>query len=599
MAVATRKRSTSAKRRDPNKSWRNLLSSLPGYDPFAQQGDCWFDAAAAQKALDFFPDLIQHVEGDLAGQPFQLERWQQAYVANLFGWKKLDDAGRIVRRYRKSLLYVPRKNGKTPFAAALSLYVFFLDDERGQQNYMAAAEREQAGFLFRQARGMVEAEKLLEEQCHIYGGTAPAGQSKSIVKNNDISYLKVISADATTKHGQNSHLIVIDELHAQPSRELYDVLSTSLASRNRKQPLFVMITTADFLRESICNEVYEYACKVRDGVVHDPAFLPCIYEVLPGEDWKSEEVWAKANPNLGISVSLEYLRAECKVAQEVPGYENTFKRLHLNMRTEADVRWLSQEQWDACGQAFDAKQLDGRDCYLAIDLANTLDVAAEALVFPPVTGDDWYALFRFWVPEEVARERERKNKTRYDEWIRRGHMVATSGDIIDYSYIREAIIADSRRYRIIRGVYDPWNATQIADELLNAGLPMEKFQQSIGNYAEGCNKLEELLRARQLRHGGHPVMRWMAANVMVHTDGRGYKMPSRKKSTEKIDGITALCMALAAAAKHAELKSETGGLSFVGVPEEKAVEQSTEPPKQEPSESGWWKSTWSDDDDDD
>ena len=228
--------------------------------------------------LEFFPECLHHIEGDKYGQPFVLERWQQAVLANLFGWQRLDSQGRQVRRYREMLLYVPRKNGKTPLVAGLGAAVLFCDAEKGQQDYVAAGEREQAGNLFRYCKGMVELEPELAKRCTIYGGKAAAGQAKSIVIEGDYSFLRVISSDADTKHGGTTHLGIVDELHVQDSRNLVDVLRTSTASANRKQPLMVFITTADFDRPSICNEIYDYACKVRDGRISNPAFLPVIYE---------------------------------------------------------------------------------------------------------------------------------------------------------------------------------------------------------------------------------------------------------------------------------------------------------------------------------
>jgi phage terminase large subunit-like protein len=278
-----------------------------------------------------------------------------------------------------------------------------------------------------------------------------------------------------------------------------------------------------------------------------------VYEIQSGDDWTDPKVWVKANPNLDVSVSREYLERECEKAKDNPEYENTFKRLHLNLRTDADVRWLSSQLWDANGAPFDPATLDGRDCYAGLDLANTLDVAALVLVFPPVESDSaWYALPYLWVPEDVARARERTNRTRYDAWIAKGHMRATDGDVIDYSAIRATLAEVQDRYRLVKLAFDPWNATQFATDLANDGIVVEKFQQSLANYAEPCRRLVELLKEKQFRHGGHPVLRWMAGNVTVHTDGRGYVMPSRKKSTDKIDGITATLMGLAVALQGAE-----------------------------------------------
>jgi phage terminase large subunit-like protein len=312
--------------------WQDILLDVPGYDSIATGGDCFFDAQEAKMAIDFFPEMLVHVEGAIANHPFVLEHWQKAFVANLLGWKMHDEVGRVVRRYRETLLYVARKCGKSPIVAGLGLLIFFCDNERGQQCFLAAGDKEQAGHLFRHMRGMVDANPALSKRCLIYGGNATAGQSKSLVRAEDNSYLRVISADASGKHGGNTHLAIVDELHTQPNRDLVDVLQTSMASQNRKQPLMVCITTADYDRPSICNEKYEYAVKVRDGVVPNKRFLPVIYEVPRDADWKDEANWKLANPNLGVSVSLDYLRGECLRAQEIPAYEFTFRRLHLNQR---------------------------------------------------------------------------------------------------------------------------------------------------------------------------------------------------------------------------------------------------------------------------
>lgn len=523
---------------------RELLLQVPGYDAIATAGDALFDAEAADLAVQFFPECLRHVEGDMAGKPFALERWQQAVVANLFGWKRKDAQGRTVRRYREALIYVPRKNGKTPLVAGIALFVLFCDPEAGQQDYIAAGDREQAGMLFRQARGMVEQEPELASRCRVYGGAAAGGQSRSIVREAENSYLRVISADADTKHGGNTHLAIVDELHVQPDRDLVDVLATSMASQNRKQPLLVFITTADYGRPSICNEKHDYACKVRDGVIPDPSFLPVIYEAGRRDDWKDPAVWAKANPNLGVSVSREYLERECKRAQETPAYENTFKRLHLNMKTEQDVRAVPMDRWDAAGaRAVDAKALEGRECYAGLDLSTTTDLSALVLLFPEPKGG-YQALPFFWVPREGARQRERRDRVPYLDWIGRGLIKATEGDVIDYDVIRADVNALGKRYRIREVAADRWNATQIITQLAGDGFEVVAFGQGFRDMTAPTKEMLKLVAAGQLAHGGHAVLRWMASNLATETDAAGNLKPSKKKSTERVDGCVALIMAL-------------------------------------------------------
>lgn len=539
----------SSKTRKVSKRWRDLLSLIPGYDPFAQAAGCWFDDAIAQKALDFFPECLRHIEGHLYGKPFELEPWQQAVIANLFGWQRADDAGRAVRRYREAFIEVPRKNGKTPMTAGIALYVLFCDGERGQQNYIAAGEREQAGKLFRQAKGMVLQEPELLQRCRIYGGKAEAGQSRSITLDGENSFLRVISADAAGEHGGTTHLAVIDELHVQPDRELVDVITTSFASSNRLQPLFINITTAGHDRQSICYEKYQYACKVRDNggdrakPGYDPAFLPVIYEAGVDDDWTDEAVWRKANPNLGVSVSLEYLRRECQRAQEIPDYENTFRQLHLDQWTEQASRWLRMKAWDECGaHRVSEEDLEGAECFGGLDMASSIDVAACVLLFRV---DDAVAVVpRFWIPEDTARKRTKADGVPYETWARRGLVKATPGDWIDYATVQADIVELATRFAIKKMAFDPKECSMLAQKLIGDGINMVQFTQSFGNYNEPVKRFEQLVGEGRLWHGNHPVMNWMAGNVALDRNVAGLRLPSKKRSGEKIDGIVAAVMAL-------------------------------------------------------
>jgi phage terminase large subunit-like protein len=534
--------------------WRELLGCLPGYDPFRGAAACWFDVATAKKAIDFFAEYLRHVEGDKAGTPFVLERWQQAVVANLFGWKRRDTFGRVIRRYKELFLYVSRKNGKTPLAAGIGLLVFFLDDEAGQQNYIAAADKEQVGMLFRQMRGMVEADPTLAGMCRVYGGNAQAGQAKSLVKS-DNSFLRVISADADSKHGGNSHLVIIDELHAQPGRDLVDVLATSMASANRKQPLFVSITTADFDRPSICNEKHKYASAVRDQPEMDPAFLPVIYEAGPEDKWDDPKVWAKANPNLNVSVSEEYLARECERAKSIPEYENTYRRLHLGQKTQQDVRAIPLHVWDGGGSPFDVADLDGRRCWAGLDFGWRDDYAALAFVFPGV-GEVVHVVPHFWVPRNGRRDL-RKEPAR--DFVARGVLSVTDGNETDMEAIYAALRQARGRYDLRRIAYDSNNAVKQGQDLQNEGFDVTSFGQNKRNFTEPWKWLMAALVSKKLLHGGHPVLRWMAGNVAVEVDGLEGVMPKKMKSAEKIDGICALGMALGAWMTDPD-RNEGGGI---------------------------------------
>lgn len=527
----------------------SLLRHIPGYDPFATAGQCRFDPLSAQRAIDFFHECLTFTAGQWRGRPFLLQTWQAAIVANLFGWKRPDG----LRRYREAFIYVPRKCGKTEMAGGLGCLLTFADGEPAAFVYCAAADREQARLVFNAARTMVQAEPELARRSRIY--------THAIVVEASGGVLKVISAEAYTKHGVNAHGVIIDELHALPDRELVDVLTTSTGAR--RQPLIIYITTADFDRESICNERYDYACKVRDGVIDDPAFLPVIYEAVAGEDWTDPAVWAGANPNLGISVSEEYLRRECARARETPTYENTFKRLHLNMRTQQDVRWLSLEQWDACGGApIDEDELAGRECYAGLDLSSTTDVSALVLAFSDEDeGEGVTLLPRFWVPAENARRRERRDRVPYETWARQGLIEMTPGNVVDYGVIRRRTGELGARFRINEIAIDPWNATQVALELQDDGFEVVTFGQGYRDMTAPTKEFEKLVLSGRLRHGGHPVLRWMASTISVETDAAGNLKPSKKKSTDRIDGIVAAIMALGRAMLGA--RGEAPGITVI------------------------------------
>jgi phage terminase large subunit-like protein len=368
-------------------------TGIPGYDPWATAlPGQRFDVNLARRAIAFFHDMLVFVEGERAGEPFDLEPWQAAIVGNLFGWI---DATTGHRRYREGFVFVARKNGKSSWAAGISLYLLLCDGEPGAQVYSAAADQQQSALIFRHAMQMIAHQQRLLARTRIYRAF------KSIEVPETGSIFRALTADAQTKHGLSVHGAVIDELHAHPTRDLVDVLQTATGAR--RQPLTVHITTSDYERVSICNEKYEYAKKVRERTIEDPSFLPVVYEAQPTDDWADPAVWRKANPNLGVSVKQDYLERECARAKESPAYLNTFLRLHLNIRTNADVAAFDMRQWDACrgekGFHELAAELEGRECYAGLDLASTEDLTALVLVFP----DDGNAVLPFlWCPKEGA-----------------------------------------------------------------------------------------------------------------------------------------------------------------------------------------------------
>lgn len=499
----------------------------------------WLDEAAADRAVEFFERFLRHVKGRWAGAPFQLMDWQRDEVIRpLFGWKRADG----MRRYRTVYVEVPRKNGKSTLAAGVALYLLFADREMGAEVYSAAADKDQAAIVFDVAKSMVEMSPALAKRAQTF--------KRSIVVPSTRSTYKVLSADAFTKHGLNAHGVIFDELHAQPNRELWDVLTTSVGARS--QPVIFAMTTAGYDRESICWEVHEYARKVKEGIFDDPSFLPVIYAADEGDDWRDSEVWAKANPGLGVTVSYDYLEGEARKAELVPAYQNTFRRLHLNQWTQQESRWLPMEKWDACAYPVDPKELEGRECYGGLDLASTSDIAAFVLVFPSQKeGEPVQVLPFFWIPEENMVQRALKDRVPYDAWVRDGWMEATPGNVIDYERIRARIEALGERYDIREIAFDRWGAFQMSNQLQDAGFTMVGFGQGFVSMSPPTKELLRLVLSGKLAHGGNPVLRWMADNLVVSVDPAGNVKPNKKKSREKIDGIVALVMALDRAIRNA------------------------------------------------
>lgn len=498
-----------------------------------------FDAGSASRAERFFPRFLRHVKGEWAGQRFHLAPWQaQEIVRPLFGWKRPDGT----RCYRTAYIEVPKKNGKSALGSGLALYLLLADGEPGAEVYSVAADRMQAGIVFEVARAMVEADPDLSHRCKCY--------KRSIVVESTGSAYHVLSSDVPTKHGLNAHGIIFDELHAQPSRDLWDTLEGAGAAR--RQPLLVAMTTAGYDRHSICFEQHEYALKVRDGIIEDPTFLPVIYAADQDEDWTSPEVWTKANPNLGVTIQSEEMAQKCRKAQETPAYENTFRRLRLNIWTEQATRWLAMDRWDACNSPVDPEALRGRRCFAGLDLARTCDISALVLYFPDQDGPAAVLPF-FWVPEEDIRTRSRRDRVPYDVWASRGLIEVTQGNVTDYAWIRERICKLAQKYEIVEIAYDRTFATQLVTELTDDGLTMVPFGQGFLSMAAPTEALERLVLSGQIAHGGHPILRWMASNVCVSQDPAGCLKPDRSKSTEKIDGIVSLIMAIGRAIVQPEV----------------------------------------------
>lgn len=499
-----------------------------------------YDENKADRAVDFIR-LLKHTKGRWAGRPFNILPWQEHEIIRpLFG--NVDDNGNRV--YRKCYVEIPKKNGKSELGAAIALYLLIADNEYGAEIYSAACDRDQASIVFNIAASMVDQEPFLGKRLKVLHST------KRILYSETNSLYRVLSADAYTKHGYNVHGVIFDELHAQPNRELWDVL-TEGAGDARLQPLIFAITTAGYDRNSICWEVHEYARKVKERIIDDPHFLPVIYSLPEAENWASEKSWRKVNPSLGEIIDVEKLRDAYREAENVPAKQNIFRRLRLNQWTRQETRFMPMQFWDRCGKRINIKALKGQPCYCGLDLASSIDVAAFSKVFPRDNGM-FEVLMRFWIPEENMRERSLRDKVPYDVWVKEGLIRATPGNVIDYGAIEQDIKSDAENYELKEIAFDRWGAVQISQNLQAEGLTVVPFGQGYKDMSPPTKELLKFVMSGKIRHGGNPVLRWMADNVMVATDPAGNMKPDKSKSTERIDGVVAMIMGIDRAIRHEE-----------------------------------------------
>ena len=520
-------------------------TDLAGYDPTRDADGFVFDSEKAQRVVGFFEAFLKHQKGLEAGKPFTLLPWQRDFLATLFGW--VDADGR--RRYRRTWLEIPRKNGKSTLSSGLGLYLLFGDGEQSAEVVSAAGDRDQAAIVFDVAKGMIQGDAMLSKLAQVYRREIKYPRTNSV--------FKVISSDAGTKHGMNISGLIADEVHVWPNRDLWDTLHTSMGAR--AAPLSIAITTAGHSRTSIAWEQHDYALKVRDGTINDERFLPVVYAAPEGSDWTEPETWHIANPSLGKSISLEYLEQECKRAKEVPGYVNTFLRLHLNVWTEQQTRWLPMDSWDASGSEIDHGKLDGQECWLGVDLATTQDTTCVAAVFPGADGTIT-VLPHFFLPKDNIESKERNDRLPYRAWASEGHITLTPGVVTDYSYVEAKIMELVERYKVQEVTLDRWNATDISTRLSEQGANITWIGQGYRSLSAPSKRLEELVLSGKLIHGDHPILRAQASQVMIETDPAGNIKPSKRASgskanSERIDGIVALVMGLGRCMDSGESKT--------------------------------------------
>ena len=492
-----------------------------------------YDKSAADYAVAFIENLC-HTKGTWAGKPFELIDWQEQIIRDLFGTLKPNG----YRQFNTAYIEIPKKQGKSELAAAVALLLTCGDGEERAEVYGWAADRQQAAIVFDVAADMVRMCPALSKRVKILAS------QKRLIYTPTNSFYQVLSAEAYSKHGFNIHGVVFDELHTQPNRKLFDVM-TKGSGDARMQPLYFLITTAGTDTHSICYETHQKAKDIIEGRKIDATFYPVIYGADESDDWTDPKVWKKANPSLDITVGIDKVKAACESAKQNPGEENAFRQLRLNQWVKQAVRWMPMEKWDKCAFSVDEDELEGRVCYGGLDLSSTTDITAFVLVFPPLDEQDKYIILPyFWIPEDNLTLRVNRDHVPYDVWERQGYLQTTEGNVVHYGFIEKFIERLGERFNIREIAFDRWGAVQMVQNLEGMGFTVVPFGQGFKDMSPPTKELMKLVLEQKIAHGGHPVLRWNMDNIYIRTDPAGNIKTDKEKSTEKIDGAVATIMAL-------------------------------------------------------
>ena len=510
------------------------MRKLENYTPTKfMAADSTYSKELADYAVNFI-ECLCHTKGTWAGKPFELIDWQEQIIRDIFGTIKPNG----YRQFTTAYVEIPKKMGKSELAAAVALLLTCGDGEERAEVYGCAADRQQATIVFDVAADMVRMCPALNRRVKILAS------QKRIVYQPTNSFYQVLSAEAYSKHGFNIHGVVFDELHTQPNRKLFDVM-TKGSGDARMQPLYFLITTAGTDTNSICYETHQKAKDILEGRKIDPTFYPVIYGADENDDWTDPAVWKKANPSLGITVGIDKVQAACESAQQNPAEENAFRQLRLNQWVKQAVRWMPMDKWDACAFKVTEESLRGRVCYGGLDLSSTTDITAFVLVFPPLDEDDKYVVLPyFWIPEDTLELRVRRDHVPYDVWEKQGFLQTTEGNVVHYGYIEKFIEQLGEKFNIREIAFDRWGAVQMVQNLECMGFTVVPFGQGFKDMSPPTKELMKLTLEQKIAHGGHPVLRWMMDNIFVRTDPAGNIKADKEKSTEKIDGAVATIMGL-------------------------------------------------------
>lgn len=507
-----------------------------------------FNRDRARRSVWWMENRLKFSKGEWAGKPFRLQPWQAFIVWSLFGWERYVD-DRWIRRFRTGYISVARKNGKTELVAAIGLLILVgyvaegrtWEAEPGGEIYAAATKRDQAKLCWEAAARMVKKSPLLRKEIGVHDSR------QNLTHYGNESRFETVASDSDTLDGLSPLLGVIDEYHAHPTSDVFDVIESGMGAR--REPLMLVPTTAGERREGPCWDIESDAVKVLERIGEEEGLGDDLFAFVArldeGDEWSLESAWIKANPNLGVSVHMEKLRVGAKVAKRRANALNEFLRKHMNLWTEVSTAWLPMPAWDACADAVDIEALRGQRCYVGIDLSAVSDYTAAVAVFPP-SGErtTWDVLPAFWIPAETLMERKQTDRVPVNQWVEADLVEATPGDVVDQDAVKNWLINLRERYDVAALPMDPHNATKLQTELQSLGFTVISMRQGWVTMSPAIKETEKLIRQKKVRHGGHPVLRWMLSNVALKRDSSDNLSLHKGRSADRIDGIVGLVMGI-------------------------------------------------------
>jgi phage terminase large subunit-like protein len=522
----------------------------------------YYDKKAADRALRFFPSVLKLAGGEFEGKPFELQPWQAFIIGSLFGW--MTDDG--YRRFRVAFVEIGKGNGKSPMAGGIGLYMLTADKEERAEVYAAAVDKEQASVLFRDAVAMVEQSPELSKRMVTSGAK---GREWNLAFHKTSSFFRPIASESKGrgKSGIRPHCALLDEVHEHPTNSMVEFMRAG--TKGRKQAMIFMITNSGFDRTTVCYHYHEYAERVLKGEIDDDGFFPYVCALDEKDDWKDELVWLKANPNLGVSIDLKYLREQVREATGMPSKQSIVKRLNFCMWVDAENPWIDGDTWRSALGSIDRDVLrqrhtiDETRCYGGLDLSGKNDLTALSVVFPAkADGEKKLAITWFWTPQENVNERENRDRTPYKRWIEEGFLETTPGRTIDYAFTAMRVLKCMEEFGLYELAFDRWRIGDFTRELddlqvnyqvVNFGgevdldnppdLILRPHGQGFVDMAPAVDQLETDIANGNMVVENNPVMNMCSANAVLVSDAAANRKFDKRESRGRIDGIVALAMA--------------------------------------------------------